>query len=76
MKQLTPKQAKLILVFAECDMRPAKAAPILGCHKNTVDYRLTRIWKNTGLDPKCFYDLCKLVKKAKKVMEGGDDHGE
>lgn len=27
----------------------------------TVDYQFNKIMKETGLDPKCFYDLVKLV---------------
>ena len=69
MTSLTMKQAKTILALADCDMRPAKAALMLDCHKNTVEFRLTKIWEKTGLDPKCFYDLCQLVKKAKKIVE-------
>lgn len=75
MKPLTMKQAQVILALAECDMRPAKAAVVLHHHKNSVEYHIEKIRKSTGLDPKSFYDLCKLVKMARKVTEGGDNHG-
>jgi sugar diacid utilization regulator len=63
--ELTPRQARIVLAMAESDMRYSKAAVILHFHKNTIDYHITKIRENTGLDPKCFYDLCKLVEMAK-----------
>ena len=67
MKPLTRKQSQAIIAMADCDMRPSKAAAILGLHKNTIEYHATNIRSTTGLDPKCFYDLCKLVKMVNGI---------
>lgn len=75
MTTLTMKQAKVVLALAECDMRVAKAAVVLHHHPNAVDYHVEKIRQSTGMDPKNFYDLCKLVQMAREVMEGGEDHG-
>lgn len=62
MPPMTIKQRKLIATLADCDMRPAKTAQVLGCHLNTVYNRMDKIQKQTGLDPRCFHDLCKLYR--------------
>lgn len=63
--ELTPRQARIVLAMAESDMRYSKVGAVLHYHRNTIDYHITKIWEKTGLDPKKFYDLCKLVEIAK-----------
>lgn len=57
---------KIILAYAESNMRAKVAAEQLVVYWNLVYRRLDRIWDKTGLDPHNFYDLHKLVEMAKK----------
>lgn len=56
---------KIILAYAENNMRAKWAAKQLDVHWNFIYRRLDRIWDKTGLDPHNFYDLHKLVEMAK-----------
>lgn len=38
---------------------------------NTVTYHLDKVKRQTGLDPRRFYDLIELVKIAQEVLESG-----
>ena len=38
-------------------------------HRNTVTYHLDKVKRQTGLDPRRFYDLIELVKLAQEVLE-------
>lgn len=38
-------------------------------HRNTVTYHLDKVKRQTGLDPRRFYDLIELVKMAQEVLE-------
>lgn len=40
-------------------------------HRNTVTYHLDKVKRQTGLDPRRFYDLVELVKMAQEVLEHG-----
>lgn len=61
---MTANDAKIILVFAECNMNIAAAAKKLFMHRNTVLYHLEKIHKATGHDPRKFYDLIFLASVA------------
>lgn len=65
---MTEQHRKLILTYAKCDMNRSEAGRKLYMHVNTVDYHLKKIKKETGLDPKKFYDLIKLLE-----MEAEED---
>lgn len=62
---MTEKDKRTVLAFAECDMNTAKTARKLCYHRETIKYQLTQIGIRTGLDPRRFYDLVKLVIKAR-----------
>lgn len=59
--RLSDRHRKLIATFAECDMRVSNTARVMHVSSNTVDYQLNKITQETKLNPKCFYDLVKLV---------------
>lgn len=40
-------------------------------HRNTVLYHLDKVKRQTGLDPRRFYDLVELVKITQEVLESG-----
>ena len=56
---------KILLAYAENNMRAKCAAKQLDIHWNVVYNRLDRIWDKTGLNPRNFYDLQKLVEITK-----------
>lgn len=64
---MNEKDKLIILALAENNMRAKVAAKQLGLHYNVVYYRMGRIWDKTGLDPRNFYDLHKLVERAKRT---------
>lgn len=51
---------KTITTFLECDMSLTEAAKKLHLHRNTLIYRLEKIKKETGLDPKKFSDAIQI----------------
>lgn len=59
------KDKLIVLALAENNMQVKTAARQLHMHYNSVYYRVDRIYDNTGLDPRNFYDLHKLVAQAK-----------
>lgn len=68
MNKLTVDDWSIIIALADNRMQVATAARKLCYHKNTVAYHVSKIKKLTGLDPLNFYDLVKLVKKAKEEL--------
>lgn len=63
MSNLAPDgiRQKVIQVYAEESMNANKAAEKLYMHRNTVAYHLDMVKKETGLDPRNFYDLVELL---------------
>ena len=66
---MTDIQKRIVLEFAEHDMKAQRVAKELDYHINTVDYHLRRIHQKTGLNPKCFYDLVELL----MIVNGEDE---
>ena len=60
--KLTNRQKEIILAVAQCDMSLNRVAEMLYFHRNTVVYHCDAIHRNTGLNPRRFYDLEKLLK--------------
>ena len=58
---LTERQVQVLRAFARNDMRVHATAVSTGLHPNTITYNLDRVQKSTGLDPRKFYDLVKLL---------------
>ena len=63
---LTERQKTIISIIADCDMNISKVADTLYYHRNTVVYHCDKILKKTGLDPRRFCDLVKLVEIVEK----------
>ena len=53
--------AETIQAFAECSLNVKQTARRLGVHTNTVYFRLNRIQKITGVDPRSFSGVVLLV---------------
>lgn len=50
-------------------MNVTDVARAIFAHRNTVLYHLNKVKRQTGLDPRRFYDLVELVKMAQEVLE-------
>ena len=68
---LKDKDKQIILALADNGMKWKVAAREIDMHHNTVNYCLGKIYDNTGLDPRNFYDLHELVQMVKE----GDTNG-
>lgn len=60
------RDAEIVLALADHNMNTSETARVGYMHRNTVLYHIRKIKRETGLDPTNFYDLCKLVKMAKR----------
>lgn len=69
-QHMTEKQAEIILAYAECSMNTVAAGRKVYMSEGSVSYHLTQIRKQTGLNPKRFYDLCRLVGIATQRLGG------
>ena len=67
---MTAKQAKIILAYAECNMNTVATGRKIYMSEANVSYHLAKIRNQTGLSPKCFYDLCRLVGIATQRLGG------
>ena len=67
---MTPTQAKIILAFAENDMKIKATGAQLYMHHTNVIYQLKKIQKQMGWNPRKFYDLCYLVGIAAQRVNG------
>jgi len=50
--ETSPDALETVTAFLGCDLRVAKAAEQLGIHRSTLDYRLSRIARHCGVDPR------------------------
>lgn len=64
------RAVKIILAMAAHDMYVSKVAEAMFMHYIIVVYHLNRIKRITGLDPRRFYDLCKLVQMVRERRQG------
>ena len=67
---MTKEQAKIILAFAENDMKIKPTAEQLYRSGENVGYHLDKIREQIGWNPRKFYDLCYLVGIASQRMGG------
>lgn len=54
---------RIIRAFAANNMNVTDTAGAVCMHRNSVLYRLKVIERTTGLDPREFYDLIKLLER-------------
>lgn len=62
---LNDKYKTVILAMADYDMNEAQVGRVMHYRRNTVTYHCEQIFAKTGLNPKKFYDLVKLVELVK-----------
>lgn len=71
---MTITQAEVIKILAKNNINAAATAREMFMHRNTIDYHIRMIFRNTGLNPLNFYDLCELLRRATAVLEGDHDN--
>lgn len=69
-EKLTEREAEIVFALADNDINVSRASRSSFMHRNTIQYYIDKIYFKTGLNPKNFYDLCKLVQKAREDYEG------
>ena len=67
---MTKEQAKVIMAFAENDMKVAPAAKQLHRSSENLSYHLDKIKNQIGWNPRNFFDLCYLVGVAAQRLGG------
>jgi carbohydrate diacid regulator len=60
LKKLDEETLKTIQVVLECNLNMAEAARRLYIHRNTLMYRLDKVFSLTGLDLRNFKDAVKM----------------
>ena len=58
---LTWIERQMIRTIAECDLNVSRAARVYHYHRNTLVYHCEKIKRKTGLDPRVFWDMIKLL---------------
>lgn len=62
---MTEHQSEIIKSFADCNMNISATAVIMNYHRNSILYHMEKIRKETGLNPRNFHDLVKLLENAR-----------
>lgn len=60
-KDLTELDKAIVIAYANSNMNAAEVARSLRYDNSTVYYHLEKVSKSTGLDPRGFFSLHKLV---------------
>lgn len=60
-KRMGEIDAKIVHALAQCNMNLTVAAQKLHYHRNTLEYHVAQIRKNTGLDPRNFFRPGRVV---------------
>lgn len=68
---MTLFQAELIVRLSEHGLDVAPTARVLYMHPNTLKYHIRKIKRETGKNPRDFYDMCALLAEAKAVLKDG-----
>ena len=63
--------AEVIVALADNSMNVTDTANAMYVDRGTVHYRVKKIRENTGMNPFNFYDMCKLLPVARKILKEG-----
>lgn len=72
---MTETQARAVVAMAKTSLNITKASRMMHYCDTGIYYHLCTIKKQTGLDPRNFFDLVKLYNRARKVLLSGDPIG-
>ena len=81
---LTLEERKILAIFAKCDMKVNMTAKVVYMCVASVENRLQKIQKKTGINPKDFFGLCALLnarciyqdKSCFIIFDGGNERIE
>lgn len=59
--KLTEEDLSFLHEYAKCNMRSSDAARRIFVHRNTMEYHLDKVKEKTGLDPRKFHQLVRLL---------------
>ena len=62
-------QKSVVIALAENDMSVDRTHTAMHYHRNTLQYHISQIRKQTGLNPRNFFDLVRLYAMAKEESE-------
>ena len=71
MTELTERDAVTVAALANCGLNCKKAAESLGIHRNSMRERLNAIRDKTGVDPRSFWGLAKILSEIQKEANNG-----
>lgn len=66
--ELTKTQAEVIVKMTRNNINAAATARDMFMHRNTIDYHIRMIYRNTGKNPLNFYDLMELLPMAQRIL--------
>lgn len=61
LEELTPVDKAVVMAYADAGMSALGAGRLMHFSNNGINYHLTKVRTLTGLNPRKFYDLTKLV---------------
>ena len=67
---MTKHEANVIIALAKNGLSSRAAARSLNYHHNTIYYHCCKIKKSTGLNPRDYFDMQKLLPVAEEVLAG------
>ena len=70
---LSERQREVIKAFADCNMNASVTAKRTFTDRNNIYYHIREIRRKTGLNPRCFKDLNKLLSILEKGIDGDID---
>lgn len=70
---MTPLDKEIIKGMADNNMNMNAVAKNLYVHRNTVEYHIEKVKRETGLNARKFYDLAELLARIDKGKVGDDD---
>ena len=69
---MNKEDAHIVIAMANHNMNVTDVARAIFAHRNTVLYHLDKVKRQSGLDPRRFYDLVELVKMAQVIYALSD----
>ena len=64
--EINLREKEVLKAMADANLNVTEAAIFLWIARNSVVYHLKKIKRKTGLDPRNFYDMVKLLKYIKE----------
>lgn len=68
-QRLTVTDAEFILAMAENGLRVYRTAKTIPMSENAAGYHVRKIIMETGMDPRDFYDMIKLLPIARGILD-------